>query len=333
MDIAATYHETPWDMSLIPVFRLLTGTVFAASVLACDRGGTALDQSPGDPVWQRDSTVLASRPSLLLRVVRDTVRGRVPMRVIPVATLSDDGFRALSMGDRGWRALDLAYLQSTATVTPFRFGEPAGAVPIVRGMWEGPPLDTLAGCASLAPSAAITASADIELLVAGTPPKARDVPDLSEGERTKVLEDVMTLVAPTAGISMAQAARYRRSVYTAGTGAHATRTLVVVLTSSETRPDTGVTMGQRPRQLIVVLDRGVYGYKPSYVFRDITDMQTFPQRRYLGHLDADGDGTSELFFGLADPQFPLVTYALKHENDNWREWWSYERASCHAVKS
>jgi hypothetical protein len=314
-------------------FRLLAAFVAAVPLVSCDRGSAALQLAQSDPVWQRDSTLLTSKPALLLRVIRDSAAGRARRRVTPIATLNANGLRPLSMGDRGWRALDLAYLQSSATITPFRYGDPLPPQPLTRGMWEGAPFDTLPGCVSLAPSATVDVAADIELAFAGTPPKHRLVPELSDVERARILEDVMTLIAPTSGISMAQAAAYRRSVYTAATGAHATRTVVVVLTSAETQADTGVMMGQRPRQLIVVLDKGVYGYKPSYAFRDITDVQTSPQRRYLGHLDVDGDGVSELFFGLSDPKFPVVTYALRHENDTWREWWSYERALCHAARN
>lgn len=311
---------------------MLAGVMTALCLASCDRSEAALQLTPGDPEWQRDSALIARRPALLLRVVRDTAPGRAPTRVIPIAIRDSSGLRALSMGDRGWRALDLTYLQSTAMVTPYRLGNALPALPIVRGMWEGAPFDTVPGCTALAPSAVVAADAETELMFAGAIPKERTMPEVSDADRTRILEDVATLIAPTAGVSMSQAARYRRSVYTAATGAHTTRTVIVVLTSPEIRPDTGMMMGQRPRQLIVVLDKGVYGYKPSYVFQDNSDIQVLPQRRYLGHFDADGDGVSELFFGLADARYPLVTYALRHENDNWRDWWSYERSICHAAR-
>jgi hypothetical protein len=89
-------------------------------------------------------------------------------------------------------------------------------------------------------------------------------------------------------------------------------------------------IGQRPRQLIVVLNQGVYGYKPTFTYSTLGNKLSPPRYRYLDHFDVDGDGTSELFFGLTIQGAPLYTIVLRYDTDAWRELLRNERQRCHA---
>jgi hypothetical protein len=312
--------------------RLLSAASVAAAALvltACERLQQAFSREPQvDLVWQGDSTFVVSRPTVLFRVLHD---GRNSARIIPVASAGRSGFEPMLMSDRGWRLYDLSFMQSTATVTPLRDGKPLAPVSITRGMWEGAPLDTLQGCNVMPPAALVTLPADVDLVASGENIKAASVPPLSGAERETALAAIPTLIAPSAGVPPSMIGRYQRRVYTVPTGTTRGETIVITYDDPEVLPDSVVPMAQRPRQLIVVLDRGVYGYKPSYVFKTIGNAKDLRRRRFLGAFDADGDGRAELFFGLQakEPLLGLVTYGLKWESDSWHERFKYERLRCH----
>jgi hypothetical protein len=290
----------------------------------CDRVKTALNPPQSDAYWQADSTLLANKPAVLFRVDRSGKSARV----VPIATIGAQGVRTLGLTSRGWRAFDLNYLQSTATFTPYRDGSSLSAVRSTRGMWEGQALDTLP-CPSPLPAALVALDPRVELLTSGGKSFARaNASGMGDGELQEILSTVNTLVAPTAGLSMAKMSKYQRSVHVVSTGASAKPTVVVVYDDPEPLPDSATRITERPHHLIVVLDKGVYGFKPSYTYTDVSSSRVLPRRKFLGALDADGDGKAELYFGVQLPQFPLVTYAYRYEGDTWLETFKYERGRC-----
>jgi hypothetical protein len=305
--------------------------VLAATVLAggaCDaaqRARKAITAEAGDPVWRGDSTALAAHPEVLFRVTRDST-GR---RVVPLATLGPRGFRLLTLSDRGWRALDLAYLQRGQTLRPYRAGASQPAVPSTRGMWEGAPLDTIAGCSVLLPGGLADLPDGVEFVTSAPRPPLKSVTPLSGGELQTAIDAIPLLIAPAAGIPMAMMPRYTRSVHVAATGNGPRPSIIVVYDDPEVVPDTTQPIAQRPRHLVVVLDKGVYGYKPTYTYSTLGNKRTPPRLRYLDHLDTDGDGASELFFGITNTGATLYTIVLRYEVDAWRELLRNERQRCH----
>jgi hypothetical protein len=82
-------------------------------------------------------------------------------------------------------------------------------------------------------------------------------------------------------------------------------------------------MAQRPRQFIVALDKGVYGYRPSFTYSTLGNALTPPRMRFLDYVDIDGDGKAEIFFGFlyaAGGSLTLdATTVLRYDNEAWRE--------------
>jgi len=296
----------------------------AVGTSACDRVQKALNPEPGDPVWRSDSTLLASKPPVLLRVVRTDSS----TRIVPIATVGEQGYRPLSLGNRGWRAFDLAYLQSTASLTPLRDGDGLSALTPQRGMWEGPALDSIPGCTVILPGAQAALPAGVQLLLSGPRPPLNPTQGMDGSELQRTLAAIPTLIAPTVGISMSLLPRYRREVHVISTGATAQPSIVVTFDDPEVVSDTVPMMGQRPRQLVLVLDKGIYGYKPSYTFSTVGNNKSAPRLRYLGYVDVDGDRKAELLFGLQTPRAPLYTIFMRFEADAWREMAKYERGRC-----
>lgn len=299
--------------------------VLAPALTACDRVKTALNPPQVDRSWANDSALLASNPTVLFRVVRDK-RGN---RIVPVATVGARGMRALSLSNRGWRALDLTYLQGGASVVPYRDATPLAPVSVQRGMWEGAPLDTIQGCRVLLPSGLVAVPDGVDFFTSGQKPLRTVSSGLNGGELQEVLNATNTLIAPSAGVSLSKMSRYTRSVHVVSTGATDRPTIVVSYDDPEEIPDSANRMTERPRQLIVVLDKGVYGFKPSLTLADISQVRVSPRRVFLGAIDSDGDGKSELLFGVKMPQFPLVMFAYRYEGGTWVESFSYERGQCH----
>jgi hypothetical protein len=310
-----------WRRSTFAAILLLA----ASGLAGCDSIKRRLNPPTGDPVWQGDSSLVAGHPDIVYRVVRD----KAGTKIVPVATGGTTGFEPMFMSDRGWRLLDLEYMHSGKTVVPVRNGDLLPPVGIRRGMWEGAALDTLAGCQVMPPAALVDLPADVQLVASGKNLKPAAVAPLDAGTRDGALSSIATLIAPSAGVAPSMIGRYDRAVYVVPTGASRTETIVVTYDDPEALPDSVPPIAQRPRQLIVVLDKGVYGFKPTYVFKTVGNAKDLARRRFLGAFDADHDGRAELFFGLQDPKWTLVTYALKWDVDAWHEQFKYERSRCH----
>jgi hypothetical protein len=286
----------------------------------------ALKADQGDPVWRDDSIRLATHPAVLFRVTRDSAGARI----VPLATMGPQGARLLTLSDRGWRSFDLDYLQSGHALMPYRNARPLPPVPMTRGMWEGAPLDTIRGCAIILPGALAPLPPGVEFFTSGQRPPIRPVTALSAGELQTAVEAIPTLMAPAAGISTTMLPRYRRELYVAETGNGPRPTIVVVYDDPEVVDDSVRQIGARPRHLVVVLDKGVFGYKPTFIYTTLGNKRSPPRYRYLDHIDVDDDGTSELFFGLRSTDAPLYTIVLRYEADAWRERLRNERRRCHA---
>jgi hypothetical protein len=300
--------------------------VFASVALSgCDRLREVLYPPNADVVWRGDSALIAARPTVVYRVVRNNNAAHI----VPIATGSSAGFEPMLMSDRGWRLFDLRYMQSTALVVPVRGGETLSKVPITRGMWEGSPLDTLRGCNLMPPSALVSLPADVEIVASTERVKPAQVSMLSDDEFQAAITAIPTLIAPSAGVAPSEIGRYARTVHVVPAGATRSPSIVVAYDDPDGLSDSLPPIAQRPRELIVVLDKGVYGYKPTYVYKTVGNRKDKPRRRFLGAFDVDADGKAELFFGLQAPQYALVTYALRYQVDAWHEAFKYERGRCH----
>lgn len=298
-----------------------------ASTAACDKVKDRLRAAArpaGDPAWQQDSSTVSQHPNVLYRVVRS----RDTTYISPIATIGGSGMRALNMLDRGWRYFDLAYLQAGMKVTPYRDGVGLAPLALSRGMWEGSALDTL-GCDILVPKALVTIPQGAELATSETVSTAGRG-SITEGELQAALAGIPNLIAPAAGVAPSIMPRFRRDVHVIAMKPGGPSTIIAIYNDPEQLSDTAQPMTQRPRHLIVVLDKSVYGYKPSYVYKTVGNARDLPRRRFLGALDTDGDGQSELLFGVPNSAafFTLVTYALRWEGDRWRESFAFEKSPC-----
>jgi len=285
--------------------------------------GRAFSGNPTVSRWTRDSMLLEGRPEILFRVLPDGGSAFV----VPLGTVGADGLRTLKLSERGWRRVDADYMHAGKTLTAYRSGRPAESIRMFRGMWQpgAAPLDTL-NCPVVIPMARAILTGTAEgrgfaplATTGGRPPLAHTL-TLSPAEITKALENIGTLVAPSVGIAPGQLSRYDRRVTQIPTGINGSSTLLVEYNDPAPLPDSLKPFGERPRQFIVALDRGTYGFRPSYSFSTVGSRQTPPRLELLDYLDVDNDGVPELFFGLRERALaPLYTLVLRYDNDAWRE--------------
>jgi hypothetical protein len=333
MDFTCPIYETavvPYlHLSTLQTFRrsartiLLTALAPALAASGCDRVKQVIKDSEArgqaDGGWQRDSALLASEPTLLFRVTR-TERGTL---VVPLARIGDRGFRRVSMEGRGWRALDVKYLHAENAIDALRDGRVSGTIRMSRGMWEASGvLDSLPGCRSYVPAGLAQGTPDAALAVIGVRPQLPPTQGLSDGELNHALSTVPTLVAPASGVATSQLARYRRTVHVLNTGVNNKPTILIEFNDPEQVSDTLQPVAQRPRQLIVALDKGVFGYKPSYRYATLGNAKSPPRLRFLDYIDVDNDGKAELFFAFTyraqRQDLEGVTYA-RFQSEEWKE--------------
>ena len=272
--------------------------------------------------------MLAAKPTFLFRVLRDSSG----QRVIPLATIGESGFRETAFTPRGWRAFDLLYLQSGAKLFNSRGGASQGETTMKRGMWEPPsvPLDTLTGCPNVVPRGAAQVPADVRFLTSERRKPLNSVSSLSGAEIEKALRSIPTLMAPAAGVSGAMLARYERQVYVVASGVGKRPTIIAAYDDPVPPPDTLPPGETRPRQIIFVLDEGVYGYRPTLTAVTVGNRGAPPRLQFLDYMDVDNDGRAELFFGLKQPEknFPGYTRVFRYANDVWREWLRLDGRRC-----
>jgi hypothetical protein len=303
--------------------RLAALLSLLAGVSACDRVKSALNPQPRDQVWQRDSALLARGGNVFFRVVRDNGR----TQAVPIA-LVGSRFEPLSFSNRGWRAFDIDQMHSNSRLVPYVDGRAQAPITVTRGMWEGAPLDTLAGCTVLVPGAAVPVGDNVQFLTT-RPLEAPKATSLSSGELQKAMDAIALLVAPTANVPIASLPKYRRNTYVVPTGTSPKPSIVMVFDDPTPVVDTLNPIAERPRQFVAVLDQGVYDYKPTYTYSTVGNRRSPPKLRFLGSLDVNGDGTAELLFGVNDKTYPLVTFVFSWMSERWKETARYDKARCH----
>ena len=312
------------------------GRAVIGALVVCILGASGCDRirdtlrppgGGGDPRWTGDSTLLASKPEILFRVRR--LNGNE--RIVPIATLGSHGFRPLYFSSRGWRAFDLEYLQKGSRLTTYRAGHASGSAEMLRGMWEPPsaPLDTHSTCGSVVPVAKAVMGNGVTLLTSGTRPPLKPVRALAASELQAALGTVPTLIAPASGISGARLLKFKREVYVVNSATSSSPTIVIVYNDPALLADSVAPIAERPRHLVVVLDRGVYGYRPTFTYASAGNRKSLPRYHFIDYLDVDDDGRAELFFGMTDPRVPpLYTVVLRFENEAWRELLRYDGNPC-----
>lgn len=318
--------------SILSQRRFLTFAVPVTALLAAgckgmrDNLDSKLYAAADQTGWTRDSIFVSSKPPVLFRVYR-----KGPSQYIyPIASLGKAPPTTLRLATkRGWGFFDIKLLFEGSDVTPIQNGAGGSPVKTLRGMWEVPaiPLDTLPGCpGATLPMGLVSVPEGTELVVANYKlPTGLKL--LSPGELQEAIREVPLLVLPTVQISGEQLAEYSRSVRQVPR-AGADPAILLEYHNESTRTDTSVVGQRRPKHVVIVLEKGVYGYRPSWVYKTTGKVNDLPILRLLDVVDADMDGRAEIFFYVKVSLVDSYVLAFREGNDTWMEYWRRSPARC-----
>jgi hypothetical protein len=264
--------------------------------------------------YEADTLLLKSEPPVLFRVVPTDNGGA---RAFPIAVGTGNGVTMLRLSDRAWREFDAAYFRSGKTLSVIRDGKASGELRLVRGMWDpaAQPLDSFPGCAIVIPVAIGlyqgVESGEVAFIrqgATGTPTNRANI--------DQALQNLATLVAPSQGITVGELGQYRRRAFAVPNMSTSSEAVVAIY---DDPTDVAPESRKRPKQVIVVLEKSAFGYRPSFTRATKAGPTDEPAWRLLDWGDLTGDGTPEIVFGLDVPEARLSTVVLGFSAGEWRE--------------
>jgi hypothetical protein len=256
----------------------------------------------GAPAQAAEPTVpqlnLASKPDILFKVFGE----RDDPRMIPVAAIQNGQLSQIGLTAAGWRQFDGLYTRSGASYNLYRDGRAVGSVQVRQGMWEKPgqPLYSLPRCELLTPLAAVTIdpgltkSFTVEFLASnaelGGAPVGRP---LSPAQTEQAARALAAAVGSSAGISAAEMQRLDFRALTIATGASTSPTVIASMVDPNAEGQ--VESGGSTMHLFAIADMDAEGrYHPSFDHTVNGPASAAEYRRYLDHLDVNGDGVDEI---------------------------------------
>lgn len=262
---------------------------------------------------------LSRRPDVLFQLFGE----RDDPRMVPVAAIVDGVLKPIELTASGWRQFDAMYTRSPKMYALYRDGVPIGSVRVRRGMWERPgePLYTLPGCRTLTPLAAVTleTSARIDYTVEGMAttagvsvaarPAAKPVKSLDQRARGITLD-----VARAAGIDSSRLSPSAFRALAITTGTSASPTIVAWSLDPESSDRDGFTAH------VMVLADDIEGeYQPTYRHTASGPAMAAEYRRYVDHLDLNGDGIDEVVLEAWPYGGETYLTILGYAAGEWRE--------------
>ena len=303
--------------------------------LGCDKAkelaGGARAQAAVPASEQLD---LSSKPEILFQVFGE----RDDPRMIPIATIDGGRLKPIVLSATGWKQFDAIYMRSGTSYSLFRDGRPAGTVEIRQGMWEkSSPLYSLPRCELLTPLAAV--------MMDGS---------LRTGYTVEYLASTANLGSAPAGkpFSSAQAETAARALggavgLDAGISRRTLDSLdfraVSIMTGTTDAPtivasyvDPGAEMSSasegRTAHVFAIGDRDATGgYQTSFTHTVNGPVTSAEYRRFVDHLDIDGDGVDEIILEGWEYGGETFLSVLTYSSGRWRE--SYRARSSWCLDS
>jgi len=262
---------------------------------------------------------LARRPEIVFQLFGE----RDDPRMVPVAAIIDGSLKQIELTASGWREFDAMYTRSNRSYPLYRDGAAIGEVRIRRGMWErrDQPLYSLPGCRHVTPLSAVSLETDVRLeftIEAFAATSGVQVRPKAPVKPTKGLEararGVAHDVARNVGMDTASLSPSGFHAVAINTGATAAPTLVASFLDPESSDRDGTTS----HVVIIANDTGA-GYHASFQHTASGPVTAAEFRRYVDHLDLNGDGVDEIM--LEGWRFAGETFlsVLGYANGEWRE--------------
>jgi hypothetical protein len=263
---------------------------------------------------------LTKRPDIVFQLFGE----RDDPRMVPVAAVIDGILKPIELTASGWREFDAMYTRSNRTYSLYRDGAQIGDVRVRRGMWErrDEPLYSLPGCRLVTPLAAVSLETEARLsftvealaVTSGVTPQSRPPIKPVKGMDARARRLAMD-VAKSAGIDTSSLTPSAFLFSAINTGATKSPTLVVSYLDPESSDRNGATA-----HVFALADEvGGGSFEPTFKHTASGSVGSAEFRRYIDHLDLNGDGVDEIV--LEGWQFAGETYVsvLSYSSGEWRE--------------
>jgi hypothetical protein len=267
---------------------------------------------------------LASKPTVLFQVFGE----RGDPRMLPLGVVENGALKPLVLSRRGWRQFEQLYTAEGATLPFYQDGQRVGAARVRESMWQqgdSAALYSLPGCRLALPLTRVALEGDVAgrasvegLASNGTFGRARAVSSLPAGEVRRTAGDIGLLVAARLGMSPRQLDSLDFRAIPVPTGTTARPTLVISYTDP-TAVTADTSRGFSFRQVFIVADVGEFGYGPTYWYNQRVGFPNPEFRRYVDHLDLNGDGVDEIIIEVSRPLEGTAYGVLQYESDRWLE--------------
>ena len=314
---------TLWPFAEVPLMKrfALIATILLVAA-GCDKAKSILGmgkpaEADGPPREARLD--LTRRPDIVFQLFGE----RDDPRMVPVAAIIDGTLKPIELTASGWREFDAMYTRSNRTYSLYRDGAQIGDVRVRRGMWErrDEPLYTLPGCRLVTPLAAVSLETDMRLsftvealaVTSGVTVQSKPPVKTTKGLDTRARR-IAIEVARSAGIDSAALRPNAFHFSAINTGATKSPTLVASYLDPESTDRSGSTA-----HVFALADETGGTYSPTFKHTAAGSVGTAEFRRYIDHLDLNGDGVDEIV--LEGWQFAGETYVsvLSYANSEWRE--------------
>ena len=301
-------------------FALIATILVAAA--GCDKTkallglGTPRDSEGPPPGARLD---LTKRPEVVFQLFGE----RDDPRMVPVAAVIDGMLKPIELTGSGWHEFDAMYQRPNRSYTLYQDGAAIGQVHVRRGMWEraSEPLYTLPGCNLVTPLSAVSLETDarlsytVEALAATSGitvrPKVGVKPTKELDARAR---RIAYDVARAAGIDSAALRSSAFHYIAINTGATKSPTLVASFLDPESSD-----RNESTAHVFALADDAGGGYQPTFRHTASGVVGAAEFRRYIDHLDINGDGIDEIV--LEGWQFAGETFVsvLGYANGEWSE--------------
>ena len=262
---------------------------------------------------------LTKRPDVVFQLFGE----RDDPRMVPIAAIIDGTLKPIELTASGWREFDAMYTRSDKSYPLYRDGSAIGEVRVRRGMWErsDEPLYSLPGCRVVTPLSAVSIETNVQLsytvealaLTAGVVVRPKPVVKPARGLEARA-RGMAYEVARTAGIDSGALRPSAFHFLAINTGATKSPTLVASFLDPESSDRDGATA-----HVVALADDVGGNYQPTFNHTASGTVAAAEFRRYIDHLDLNGDGVDEIV--LEGWQFAGETFVsiLGYANGEWRE--------------
>lgn len=306
--------------------RLIVATILTVAT-GCDKASAGLKMARADeaetepaPSQQLD---LSKRPDILFQVFGS----HDDPRMIPLASIRGGKLEQIVLSTDNWHVFDTLYTKAGDSVTVYRDGRAAGVARVRQRMWDrGSALYSLPGCRKLTPLSAVTVTGTpesdytLEYLASKTRLGAThgDIATMPASEAAKLARKVGEAVAKENGIEQSTLADLDFRAISVPTGATSQPTLVAAFMPPPTL-HADAKEGRRTSHVFALADARADGYAVTFkhVVNSTGDDVDF--RRYVDHLDIDGDGIDEIVLEAWQPGGDTFLVVLSFRGGQWGE--------------